>query len=472
MVALKAIRDWLQVPGALISWGPSPASLEAAEQAPSSSVPASYQQAQHLRSYVELDAQGVNFARLVVPAFDVPGRCDVRTMSHVINTHLRRHDTYRNWFDYRNEQDIVRHTIADSSDIKFVPTKHGEQTVAELREHILATPDPLQWDCFRFGVIQRPDHFTFYASVDHLHMDPVLVTVVFVEIYLMYCTLVDGRKPGPLPDTGSYDDYCLRQREYTSALTADSPEVRTWIEFAENNGGTLPRFPLPLDDPSATPAGTLRTVQLMDAAQTDRFESACNAAGARFSGGIWACAALATHDLTGQDTYCVVTPTDTRTSAAEMVTSGWFTGLIPVSIPVTPHSFAETARAAQESFDAGSQVADVPFERVLELAPWLDRPGPGVQMLSFLDTGVPPLSPAIMAQIAAMNGGVFGDDGYSTQLNMWVTRQADETTLTVLFPDNPVAQDSVSRFISALTSVYCRVAEGREPVATLVRTAS
>jgi len=71
--------------------------------------------------------------------------------------------------------------------------------------------------------------------------------------------LIAGAPPLPLPAVGSYDDYCRRQREYTSALTADSPEVHEWIEFAEHNGGSLPRFPLPLGDLSIATAGELIT---------------------------------------------------------------------------------------------------------------------------------------------------------------------------------------------------------------------
>ena len=77
---------------------------------------------------------------------------------------------------------------------------------------------------------------------------------------MMYAALVGGGAPLRLPAAGSYDDYCIRQHEYTSALTLESPEVRAWIEFAENNGGTLPDFPLPFGDPSVPSPGGLLTV--------------------------------------------------------------------------------------------------------------------------------------------------------------------------------------------------------------------
>jgi hypothetical protein len=55
--------------------------------------------------------------------------------------------------------------------------------LTHIRAHILATPDPLQWDCFSFECIQRADHFTFFKA----------------------------------------------------ALTPESPQVRTWTEFARSN---------------------------------------------------------------------------------------------------------------------------------------------------------------------------------------------------------------------------------------------
>ena len=55
------------------------------------------------------------------------------------------------------------------------------------------------------------------------------------------------------------------------------------------------------------------------------------------------------------------------------MTQGWFTGLVPITVPVAATSFAETVAAAQNSFDAGTPLAHVPFERVIELAPWLEQ---------------------------------------------------------------------------------------------------
>lgn len=407
-------------------------------------------------------------ARLTILSWNIGGQCDVRAMTYVINAYLRRHDTYRSWFEFDDDDRVVRHTIPNPNDVKFVATKHGHKSSRDWCEDILATPGPLEWDCFRFGIIQRADHFTFYMSVDHLHVDAMFIGLLFVEIHMMYAALIMGSGPIPLPLAGSYDAYCLRQHQYTSMLTIDSPQVSEWIEFAQRNDGTLPRFPLPIGDPSLPCEGDLMTFQLMDEVQSDRFEKACTAAGARFIGGVFAGIAMAEHQLTGNTTYHTITPTSTR-APEEMMTTGWFTGTVPITVPVNPYSFAETVRAAQASFDSGQRLGHVPFDRVLELAlheGHVRRPDVGVPMISYLDATVSPFSPEIVAQWNLVGGKIYSEMGAANQVGMWVNRFGDGTTVTVAFPNNPIARESVTRYLSAMRSAFVGVADGRRDAAS------
>ncbi|MCT7657374.1 condensation domain-containing protein [Mycobacterium deserti] len=468
MFALEPIHEWVDVPGQLIAWEPSRSTLAKVAEAPVSDVPPSYQQAQHVRAYREHATRGTEMARLTIPAWNIAGRCDIRAMTYVINAYLRRHDTYRSRFELTDDGQVVRRTLGSPKDIKMVATDLGEKSASEWRAHILRTPGPLQWDCFRFGVIQRADHFTFFMTVDHVHVDAMFMGLAFVELHMMYAALVNGGAPIPLPEAGSYDDYCVRQRAFTSALTADSPQVRRWTTFAQRNNGSLPQFPLPLGDPSVPCEGDLLTIDLMDDETSNHFESACTGAGVRFIGGVFAAAALAEHQLTGVDTYHVITPTSTRSTHAEMMTTGWFTGTVPITVPVTATSFADTARAAQHSFDSGIELAHVPFDRVLELAPpeWgLRAPGFGVPMISYLDATLAPLSPAVIAEWNGLNGKIYSELGAAHQVGMWINRFGNGTSVTVAFPNNPIARESVTRYIEAMKAVFVRVAEGREEMA-------
>ena len=462
-LGLESIGNWTPAPGTVWQWLASPQSLEKARRAPLSTVPPSYIQARHLRALREQTAKGLDMSRLLVTALDIPGQCDIRTMTYVINSHLRRHDTYRSWFEFINGDNIARRTIDNPADIEFIPVEHGEITVRQWQDYILSTPSPLEWDCFRFAIIQRDDHFTLCVSIDHLHFDATFLGIVFLELRAMYNALMDGGEPLRLPPVGSYDEYCRRERAYNAAPTRESPPIRRWVDFFDCNGGALPSFPLPLGDTSLLAAGDVVSLRLMDARQTARFEAACTRAGSRFSGGVFACAALTEYELTGADTYYAVTPTGTRSTPAEFVTSGWFIGHIPLVVPVGS-SFDETARCAQAAFDSGVALASVPFERVLELAPWLKRPPPrdGFPMLSFLDAGVPPLSAVVAAQLGRANTRVFTDGKVAARVCMWVNKFHEETTVTASFPNNPIAYDSVTRYLAAMQSVYVRIAEGRD----------
>ena len=460
MFGVTTLHDWVPDSGKVVCWHASPAATAKAQQAPISAVPPSYQQTQHLRRFGEHRSRGLDLSRLMIFTWDRPGRCDVRAMNYAINAHLRRHDTYHSWFECEDADHIVRHTFADPHDIEFVPTEHKNMTPAELRDHI-ATPHPLQWDCFMFGIVQSKEHFTFYASIAHLCVDPMIIGVLFMEIHMMYNALVGGDAPVELPEAGRYADYCVQQRAETAALTVDSAKVRGWIEFAGDNGGTLPYFPLSLGDLSVPYAGKLVTVKLLDEQQTERFEAVCVAAGARFSGGVFGCAALTQRELTGVEAFSVVTTTDTRRTPTELMTTGWFTGLVPISVPASARFFEDAARAAQTSFDSGIDLATVPFDRVLELAgpeAGLKRPRPGNFVMSFLDASIAPLSTVANSDL---NFRIYDEGRVSHQVSMWVNRFQHETTLTVLFPNNPIASESVAQYVAATKSVFVHVADGR-----------
>ena len=442
-----------------MSWQPTAATLEKVSQAPVSAVPVSYMQAQHIRGYVEQKAKGLDYSRLMIVSSDVAGQCDLRAAGYVVNAHIRRHDTYRSWFEYTDDGQIVRHTLADPDDIEFVPVAHGELTLDEIRDLAVSTPDPLRWGCFQFGIIQGEDRFTFYASVDHVHVDAMLVGVTLMEFHMMYGALVSGAGPLELPEAGSYDEFCVRQRHFTDSLTADSPGVRAWTEFAESNDGSLPDFPLPLGDVSKPCVSDIVTMTMLDEQQTSRFEVACTAAGARFIGGVLACCGLAEHELTGADTYYGLTPRDTRKTPTDALTQGWFTGLIPISVPIAGSSFDDSARAAQSSFDTGVALAEVPYDRVVELAPNVGKPRPNFPVINFLDAGTAPLSVLLTAELDGLNIGVFSDNRYSFQMSIYVIRVEEETAVTVMFPDTPEAQESVARYLVALKSAFQRIAE-------------
>ena len=460
-VTIGSISDSALSPGVVTSWHPTTASAEKARQAPVSSVPVSYMQGQHLRGYYHQAASGLDYSRQIIATCEVSGQCDISAMNHALNAYLRRHDTYRSWFAYDGTGEVVRHTIQDPADIEFAPIDHGEMAIEDLHKHMVDIPNPLEWGCFTFGIIQSENSFTFYASIDHVHGDAALIGTTMLESHGMYAALTENDTPLALPDAGSFDEFCVQERHYTSALTVDSPQVSAWIEFAENNNNSLPEFPLPLGNPLAPTNGGMVSENVMNAEQTDRFEAACTASGARFIGGLFACIARVEHEFTGAATYYGLTPRDTRRTSDNFMTQGWFTGLVPITVPIAAASFGEAAWAAQASFDSGLNLAKVPYYRVLELAPWLEGPRPNFPVSNFFHAGAAPLSAVLAAAELgyADNIGIYSDGRYSYQLTIYIFRYEEGTAMAVMLPDNPVAQKSVARYIAAMKSVCARVAD-------------
>jgi hypothetical protein len=350
--------------GCVVSWYATEAACAKARRAAADDIPASYQQRQHLRFYREQTAQGRDIPRLCIGVWDIPGVCDIPVMTYAINKHVRRHDTYHSWFAFTDDNEIVRHTLENPGEIELRPVDNGHMTVPQIRKMLLDTADPLQWDCFAFGVIQREDRFTVYAAIDHLHVDGMSAGVVFVDIRLTYLAMLQDEQIS-LPDAGSYRDYCARQHAHTTSLTLKSPQVRAWHAFIAQNNGALPSFPLPLGEMTTETVGAMDVIDLVDEEQGARFESACRNAGARFSGGVFACAALAEHELTGVETYFGLTPFDNRVTPTQAMAVGWFASFVPLTIPTADMSFDDVARAAQNSFDASRVLGEIPFYHLL-----------------------------------------------------------------------------------------------------------
>ncbi|MEU6580360.1 condensation domain-containing protein [Nocardia sp. NPDC046763] len=460
MVTLGNIDEWQPPHGPVTTWTASVAAREAARTAIRSDLPPSYQQTQHLRFAHDGKATDRQLPRLMVVAWDIPGLCDIPSMTAAINAHVRRHDTYHNWFEFENDA-IARRTIDNPEAIDFVPVEFGHMNADQIRTHALTTtPETLEWDCFTFGIVQHADYFTMYASVDHLHIDLMSAGLIFLDIHLMYRDLrqvVHQYRPSAPAQIGSYRDYTVRQRGEVASLTLSSPEIKDWIEFARDTDGDWPSFPLPLGDAWADNKGDLRTVELLDTAETEFFDTACRAAGARFSGGVLACAALAEHKLAGTETYHGFTPYDTRTPGLDTMTVGWFASLIPFTVPTDTGSFPEAARAAQKSYDDAKHLARVPIERVLELALpdqlGIKLPTRPPMMVSFLDFRKIPVG----ALWEETNFGIYGDSLSYGGINMWINRHAGKTTVTISFPDNPVARESVHRYFAALIETFASV---------------
>lgn len=461
MVGFGLIDEWEPAPGRLIGWVASPRARERAAGAPEHPVPPSHQQEEYLRLADRHREAGFRYSGLCVVTAEIPdGNLDRAAMTRVVNAFLQRHDTFRTWFALGPGGTVRRHLVPADA-VEFVPVDHGEiydpQTI---REHVeKTTPGPFHWDCFTFGAIERAGSTTVYLAADHLHTDGFGQYIAGFDLAALYVAQV-WQDPGVLVEPASYLDYCARERAYSEQLTPNSPGVRRWAQLLRGNDGELPSFPLDLGKRlDGYNRSAHRTLALLDADAAERFERVCAAQGADFAGGIFAAAALAERELTGSDYYFGMTPISTRVSAAERASVGWYVSLVPVAFPVgagTP--FTRMVAMAQRAYDDGLLLAPTPLHRVLHLlqsdTEIRARPGSGHPMISYVDTRE--LSGSEYLDMAEC--GVYANRAASEEVLMWINRFPDRTTVSVIYPDTPVAHESVDRYITALAAVFADIA--------------
>jgi hypothetical protein len=458
---LRPLHDWSGPPATMTLWRPSAASIESAKRAPVSPVLPSYEQEQHLRAFRACEQRHEAMARLLVFVWDEPGRCDLSAMTHVVTAHLRRHDTYHSWFEERGGA-ILRHVLADPAVIQMESSTPGEVSAEDWQKHVMTTPAPFAWDCFRFGILQRASGFTFFASIDHLHTDATVIACLITEIRSAYRAVLDGEAPHQFGLPGSYLDYCTTQRQRAAMTTLADPAVKEWIAFLHRNNGRMPSFALPLAALEDSCHAEYHRVDILDDPVMTAFESACYASRARVIGALLACAALTERELTGRSRYSVVTPTTTRRSPQAFGTTGWCVGVVPIDFEVQERTFPELARIAQRNFDERLRLASVPIELVLELAvglPTIRSVATGGVMLSYIDANFSSFGAQVAREWQQANGRVYINQGMAAQVALWFFRTQRGLSLTAAYPANGTARASMHRYVEAFAGVCRRAAD-------------
>ncbi|MEV0106465.1 condensation domain-containing protein [Nocardia sp. NPDC050799] len=466
MVDFGLIDDWKPAPGRLTSWVASPESVTRARQAPAHPAPPSHQQEQYLRLAHQHAAAEFRYSGLCVVTAEIPtADLDREAMTRAVNAFLLRHDTFRTWFRIGADGALERHLVPER-DVEFVPVDCGRiddpRTVVD---HVQkTTPGPFDWDCFTFGTIEREDSTTVYLAVDHLHTDGFGQYLSGFDLALLYTREVWPDAPDMLSPAASYLDYCTVERAYTGQMTLTSPGVGKWLELIRGNDGRLPSFPLDLGRRTDVyNRSAHRTVTLFDEATASRFERRCRRNGAEFVGGVFAAAALTERELIDSDYYFGMTPVSTRSSPAERASVGWYVTLLPVTFPLAATSFDRVAELAQHAYENGLRLAPTSFQRVVELLPAdsdLDlEPGWSCPMISYVDA-----RELLGNEFFDTAGcGLYANRAASEQVLIWINRLATETTLSVIYPDTPVAHDSVDRYVRKLKTVFDMAAQEETP---------
>ncbi|WP_306360926.1 condensation domain-containing protein [Nocardia sp. CC227C] len=455
MMQSGLIDDWRPKGGQLTVIRPSETSRAAAFRARTDATPPSFQQDAYLEMARTAKRSGRRFDRLVLCAFTLDGAPDIPALVRAATTIVRRHDSFHSWFEIDGDFGIQRRVL-EPGDIELTADSWGEidgPLVSRILQRL--TPGPTSWDCFTFAVIDHGTSFTFVVASDHINCDAVSGGIISGELVQLYYDTGGVQHLDAVP-AASYREHCGRERSRAAALDARSPQIVAWADRIMANGGRLPSFPLPLREPgtreSASAASDRRV--LLSGGAADRFEAECGRAGVRLVSGIFAAAARAEYELSGRTRYFTLSPKNTRVSAAERRSVGWYASLIPIAFDFDPaESFVDTARRADAAFTDGRCLSEVSLHRVVELlesqAGFEVERGWVAPMLSFLDMRKLPGAELF----TALNFSFFGSRGTSEEVYSWVQRTHDMIWMASLFPETDIAARSMTRYCDALTEV-------------------
>ncbi|MEV0355749.1 condensation domain-containing protein [Nocardia sp. NPDC050697] len=464
MVDFGFIEEWKPEPGLLTCWAATPHTLAAVNAAPPHPVPPSHQQQEYLRIAARNAHSGLRGSRLCMIAFTLPGAPDHSVWETTFTRFLRRHDTFRSWFVPGPDGSFTRRAI-DPEDIALAPAiQRSFRDSGAIRAHVEdAVPSVLEWDCFGFGLIEHEDSYTVYAVVDHLHTDGVGQALSCVDLIALFGDVASGGAAPPGPVDG-HIAYCAREQAHNAALTPASPPIRRWLELLRRNGGRVPGYPADLGvGAGAQVQGHQRTEVLIDEAGALRFEEVCRAAGGRFTGGLFAAAALAEAAAGGGDWHFGLTPVNTRGTAGEAGSIGWYSNLVPVVFPIADDAtFTSLVPLAQAAYDGGKELVDTSVHRAIELA----GPEHGIRtprgwtarMLSYVDVRRIPG----VEMFDLIGGGLWGSRGTANELYTWLNRFPDVSKLSVVFPDTPQAHAAVERYLATMREIFTAVAADGE----------
>ncbi|WP_329065113.1 condensation domain-containing protein [Streptomyces sp. NBC_01429] len=455
-------------PGRIVEFVPSAATLAAADGAPVSPVPPSFNQRFHLATERPPGAPG----HWLACAFDLPGPLDAEALRAAFEAWGKRHGTLRSGFragpsgtsGASGPSGGPERFMVASADYALVARDAGscpstDATRAWLTRRLGEACRPLGWPSYVFAAIERnserpgerqnegqdSETFTVLCGFDHSNADAYSLAIAVHELRELYAGTAAS-----LPPVGSFVDHCAR--EGTSGGEVDVELLRGWAEFFAACGGTTPSFPLPLGLPAGQRAaqGTASR-RLLGPDGADAFERACRTAGGSAFTGVLTAVALAARGLGSDSTLRLCTPLHTRYEERWTHAIGWFTTIAPLTVDVSDvPGVIEGIRATRTAFRRARELATLPVARVLPALPALGaafrRDRDDVFMVSYVDYRRLPGAEHHTGSNAHHISGVTATD----DAQFWFSRTHEGLFLRSRYPATPTAERTLRAFTAAV----------------------
>ncbi|MGL6236705.1 MAG: condensation domain-containing protein [Segniliparus sp.] len=481
---------WKLPSGKVWEWKVTAPEAQVGPNALVSPVPASYIQERHIRraaANAKLSTPPPAVWETVSVDFEEP--LDPAVLGRVWQRLLQRHDSLRSWFEVQELpaignagqaiSKVVRHEVDPASVTWELVEGPAFETGEEVRDYLVSRfnegTSPLRWPALVFAAVEHEGGFHAVFSEDHSFCDGHANLVTIVEIKSLYTALAKGG-PLVLPEPGSQLEAAREERARLASLTLDSPQTQRWIEYYHTLGAQLQKFPLPLGlDSGSAMGGKVLRFDLIAESDAEVLHKYCKEHGGGFTAGVYAAFAAVNYELGEQDQFNMLRAVSTRDFERYNYTHGWFINTIPVVFDLGGVTdFADLVPRAQQAMNASKDLTSVPIQRVIDLVAEAmgtsDSTGIPFQpppMISFIDAR--PFPAWLTTQQTSYHKIVQPVPPTATVFN-WLNRYHDVLELVAYFPDNPIAEASIQKYVDNLRSVLHDVVEtGGHTLAQLSR---
>lgn len=458
---VTAIDRYDVEPGALTEWTLAPAG-----DLVQSDVPPSYNQRFHLDT---ARTHGVGSSVWMAASFDVPGQLDRAALQRTFELVIRRHDALWTGFEVLPDR-ITRLTVPPNA-VAVTPSAVVDfDETAALRSHLRTrfteVCDPLTFPAFLFATVERAGSSTVLAAFDHTIVDGYSLVIAIRElrqIYELICAtpaMADEDVHTHLDDPGSFMSFCVDESA-EEEVDASDPRIRAWARFYEACGGTAPSFPLDLGVQPGRPAPQASDVRrLLGTADADRFDRVCSGAGGAMFTGVLTAIGTALRREGAPTVLPLQFPLHTRLDPRWEGSIGWLTTSAPITVQVeNADDFATSLADTHASFRASLTLRGVSMPQVRAgVGDGYRRTSTDLFMVSYIDYR----RLAGTEHHRDINAHHISNVTVCDDAQFWLSRTDEGLSIRSRFPNTPIAQSTIERFLCRLVAVLTEV--GREGV--------
>lgn len=418
--------DSLRLPfGRLVS---CESAVDVTEAGPDGGPPVSFDQHRHV-------GMGDRAGSWMALAFRLPYPVPQARLARAWSAVVGNHGTLQTVFVPGADGPQLRRALMGEARWQEHPVAPGQAMNEAVRQVLDAACSPYAQPSHRLCVVETADSTHLVVAADHAHVDLWSMLVLTRDLLAALELCARGQEPR-LPGVPAFAEHT---QELLDRPAAPVQVRRRWAEVIEAGGGVMPRFPLPLGDPSPQPE-RVEVRDVLDVAGLAAYSSVASEAAVSTLVLTVAVMTETTRAVAGAELR-VVFPVHSRYEERWHRSVGWFiTNSVLESADPDPAACAEAVREAV-------RLGSWPLAPIME--PYGGMPeAPGMFAVSWLDMRRLPLRIDATGLDAQYVSAAIRTSG----VMLWFILDESGVHLRCRYPDTLQARASVGAWLDELVA--------------------